>query len=79
MANGDKKREEEREKEAILRQLTILEQIRRRHEWTVVGHRDAEAVDREAAELDSDVGELESEAVQPPDYKKELDYQSEAE
>ena len=44
----------EKEREALLKQLTLLGNIRRLHEWTFVGQKDAEEVDKEEEELESE-------------------------
>ncbi len=52
-----KDKDKEREEKAILAKLNLLANMRKRHEWTVVGHEEAEDEEKAEAELDSETSE----------------------
>ena len=44
----------EKEKKAILAKLTLLANLRRQHEWTVVGRAEAEVEEEAESEIDAE-------------------------
>jgi tellurite resistance-related uncharacterized protein len=50
----DKKEEKRNKEEATWEKLQLLEGMMKQHEWAVFGQKEAEAVERTEAELDSE-------------------------
>jgi hypothetical protein len=50
----DKEEERKRKDDAILKELQLLEKMRKEHEWAVFRQKEAEEVERIEAELDSE-------------------------
>ena len=49
--------EKDREEKAILAKLTLLAKMRKLHEWTVFGQREAEDEERAETEIDSEASD----------------------
>ena len=47
----------EKEREALLRKLALLENIRKLHEWTIFGQKEAEEIEKLEKELESEDSE----------------------
>jgi hypothetical protein len=50
----DKEEQKKRKGEAILKELQLLEKMRKEHEWAVFGQKEAEEEERIEAELDEE-------------------------
>ena len=53
-----KETNEEKKREVILKELTLLEEMRRLHEWTVFGQKEAEDEEKTEMEIDSGASNL---------------------
>ena len=51
---AERKKKKDTEKEAILAKLTLLANLRRQHEWTVVGRTEAEAEEEAESKIDAE-------------------------
>lgn len=50
---NEKDKERDKEEKAILAKLTLLAEMRKLHEWTVFGQREAEDEEKAETEIDS--------------------------
>lgn len=50
----DKQEEKKRKEEALLKELQLLEKMRREHEWVVFGSEEADEEERIESKLDSE-------------------------